>query len=61
MERGYNMKQAADLLGVSVRTARTWAGNGKMNAKKIAGTCRWIVLESEIKRLQGVPQNENAN
>lgn len=61
MERGYNLIQASQLLGITVRTAREWVHNGKMKANKITGSRRWIVMESEIKRLQGVQDNENDN
>lgn len=61
MERGYSLIQAAQLLGIKVRTAREWVHNGKMKANKIEGSRRWIVMESEIKRLQGVKDNENEN
>ena len=53
MEKAYNLNQAADLLGIKVRTIRVWVRTGKINAKQIPGTRRWIVLESEILRLQG--------
>lgn len=53
VEKGYNMIEAAELLGVKVRTVRGWAQTGKINASKIPGTDRWIVKESEIRRLQG--------
>lgn len=59
MERGYNLIQVAKLLGISVRTAREWVHNGKMRANKITGSRRWIVMENEVKRLQGVITNEN--
>ena len=54
MERGYNAIDAARLLGISYRTMRKYLGNGTVKAQKIPGTRRWIVMESEIKRLQGV-------
>lgn len=59
MEKGYNLNQTANLLGIKVRTAREWVHNGKMKANKIEGSQRWIVMESEIRRLQGVQENEN--
>lgn len=61
MERGYNLIQTANLLGIKVRTAREWVHNGKMKANKIQGSQRWIVMESEIKRLQGVGVTEDEN
>lgn len=57
MERGYNLIQTAELLGIQVRTVREWIKNGKMKANKIAGSNRWIVMESEIKRLQGADKD----
>jgi predicted site-specific integrase-resolvase len=54
MEKGYNLIDTAKALGIKVSTARYWARIGKIRAKKIAGTRRWIVMESEIKRLQDV-------
>ena len=53
VQKGYNLREVADLLGIKVRTARYWVRIGKINAQKITGTTRWIVFESEIKRLQG--------
>lgn len=62
MEKGYNLIEVSQLLGIKVRTAREWVHNGKMKANKIAGTRRWIVMESEVQRLQGVTQeDENEN
>lgn len=58
MERGYNLNQVAELLGITTRTAREWIHLGKMKAHKIDGCRKWIVMESEIKRLQGV-ENKN--
>ena len=52
MERGYNLKQVSELLGIKLRTVREWVRNGKIHANKITGTNRWIVMESEIRRLQ---------
>lgn len=57
LERGYNLIQTADLLGIQVRTVREWIKTGKMKANKIAGSKRWIVMESEIRRLQGADEN----
>ena len=53
IEKGYNLLQVADLLGIKVRTARAWVRKGILKAHKIPGSPRWIVMESEIKRLQG--------
>lgn len=57
MERGYNLKQVSELLGIKLRTAREWVSNGTIRAQKITGTNRWIVMESEIRRLQNVDEN----
>lgn len=54
MEKGYNLNEVASLLGIKVRTVRHWIKEGKIVADKIPGTNRWIVLESEVKRLQCV-------
>lgn len=53
MEMGYGISQTAELLGIKVRTARNWIASGIIHAKKICGTNRWIVMESEINRLRG--------
>ena len=53
--------QVADLLGITARTARKWVHDGVIKADKIPGTRRWIVLQSEVDRLQGVQSNENTN
>lgn len=57
-EKGYNLIETADLLGIKVRTAREWLRKGIIKANKIEGSRRWIVMESEIKRLQGVDVDE---
>lgn len=59
MERGYNAIDAARLLGITYRTMRKYLSNGTVKAKKIPGTRRWIIMESEIKRLQGAERSEN--
>lgn len=54
IEKGYNLMQVAEALGVKVRTVRSWAVSGKIKATKIPGTSRWVVSESEVKRLRGI-------
>lgn len=54
MERGYNLTEVSSMLGIKVRTVRQWIKQGKIKANKIPKTNRWVVLESEVKRLQGV-------
>lgn len=61
MERGYNLIQTAELLGIKVRTVREWVHSGKIHAGKIEGSRRWIVMESEIRRLQGTAGDVNDN
>lgn len=53
VEKAYNINQTATLLCVKPRTVRKWIKEAKIYAEKIAGTKRWIVFESEIKRLRG--------
>lgn len=53
IERGYNLNEVAELLGLKVRTVRQWVKDGKVKAKKIADSRRWIITESEIRRLRG--------
>lgn len=53
MEKGYNTIDAAKLLGISYRTIRKYIAEGTVKAQKIPGTRRWIIMESEIKRLRG--------
>lgn len=52
MEKGYNIIEVAGLLGIKARTVREWIKNGKIRAKKLSGSNRWVVLESEIRRLR---------
>lgn len=58
MERGYSLNQVAELLGIKIRTVREWVHNGKLKARRIEGSRRYIVLESEVKRLRGELSNE---
>ena len=60
MENGYNLNEVARALGMKVRTVRQWVQMGRIKANKLAGSNRWIVLESEIMRLRG-DKNENKN
>lgn len=52
IEKGYSIVEAAQALGVKVSTLRRWAQSGKIQASQIPGTRRWLIMESEIKRLQ---------
>ena len=58
VEKGYNVFEAAELLGVKPRTVRGWCTNGTIKAGKIPGTDRWIIMETEIKRMQGANNDE---
>lgn len=53
MEKGYSLREVANLLGLRVRTIRQYVHDGKIKANKITGSRRWIVMESEVRRLQG--------
>lgn len=57
MEKRYNLKQASDMLGIKVRTAREWVHKGKLRAHKYPVSNRWYVSESEIKRLRNEKQS----
>ena len=59
MEKTYNLSEVAALLGLKVRTIRQWVHDGKIKANKAPGTKRWLVFESEIRRIQGADGNEN--
>lgn len=56
-EKGYSIKQASELLGIKIRTVRYWILTEKIKARKIYGTNRWIIMESEIKRLRNEDEN----
>ena len=53
MEKAYNIKQSAELLGIKPRTVRQWIYDGKISAIKINGTRYWLIFESQIKKLRG--------
>ena len=53
VERRYNIRQAAELLGIKVRTVRAWINEGKLNAQKYECSNRWFIPESEITRVRG--------
>ena len=57
MEKVYNVVQASELLGIKTRTVRSWIHNGTIKARKLTGTRRWIIDESEIERMR----NGNTN
>ena len=58
VEKNYNLKDVAYILGIKLRTAREWVHNGKLKAKKYvnvtsgkSGRC-WYVTESELERIK---------
>ena len=53
MEKAYNSVEAASLLGIKYRTMRKYLQEGIVKGRKIEGTRRWIIMESEIRRLRG--------
>lgn len=61
MEKGYNLNQVSDILGIKVRTARYWVKCGKIKAHKIAGTKRWIVMQDELDRLLNFQDDGDVN
>ncbi len=51
MEKMYDMIELAELLRLKVTTTREWARSGKINAVKMKGTRKWLISESEVKKL----------
>lgn len=47
----YTIKQAANILGIKVRTAREWIRLGKMRAEKDEISRRWKISQQEIERI----------
>ena len=59
MDKGYNVNDAARCLGITPRTLRAWIRTKKCNANKIVGSRRYVVTESEIRRLRGEKRHED--
>lgn len=59
MGQMYNLSNAANLLGIKVRTARDWVHKGKLKALKYPSSNRWYVSEKEINRIKGVMSNDH--
>ena len=59
MSKMYSLRNAADILGIKVRTAREWVHSGKMNASKYPNSQRWYVTEEEINRIRGENDDNN--
>lgn len=53
IEKNYSIRQASDLLGIKVRTMRTWIKKNKIKAQKYDCSNRWFIPESEITRVRG--------
>lgn len=51
-ERYYNVRQAANQLGIKVRTVRQWITDKKLKAHKYGISNRWFISESEIRRIK---------
>ena len=53
MEKGYGVVETAKYLGIKARTVREWIKLGKIKANKLDGSNRWVIMESEIRRIRG--------
>lgn len=47
----YTIREAANLLGIKVRTVREWIRFGKLNGEKDSKSKRWKIPQNEIERL----------
>lgn len=52
-EKAYKISDAANLLGIKIRTIRQWIHDGKIKAFRYPESRNLFVTESEIKRLMG--------
>lgn len=52
LEKHYNLRETAEILGIKIRTARAWVHDGKLNAVRYGDSNRLYVPESEIIRKQ---------
>lgn len=52
IEKNYSIREAAEVLGIKVRTVREWLRRGIVHGKKYENCPMWFIPESEIKRLQ---------
>ena len=55
----YGTREAADLLGVKVRTLREWIKLGKIKVEKSEDEWRWKISEEEICRLRSKTSQAN--
>lgn len=52
MEQNYNIRAAAQMLGVPVRTIRYWIHKGVIKAVQYTNRGKWYISESEINRIR---------
>ena len=52
MEKQYDLKDTADILGVKIRTLRDWIKKGKITAKQYSNCGKLFIAQSEIERIQ---------
>lgn len=52
VEKFYNLKEASNILGIKVRTLRSWISSGKIKAKKYDHCANWFIAHDEIARVQ---------
>lgn len=52
MEKQYNIKEAAEILGIAVRTVREWIKTRKISAHKYPNGKHLFIAQSEIDRIQ---------
>lgn len=55
----YYLRDAADMCGMKIRTAREWIKLGKLEAHKKRGSRMWLVSEDEINRVRGIINDNN--
>ena len=61
MVKRYNLREAALLLGVKIRTLRQWITLGKIKAERGENDWYWEISEEEIIRKLGAMNNEDTN
>lgn len=52
MQKNYNIRETAKILGITVRTIRQWIRDGKIKAVKYANCPMWFIPEDEISRIK---------
>lgn len=48
----YTLQEAANEIGIQIRTAREWLKKGKLKAEQDEYNHRWRVSEEEVRRLR---------